>query len=267
MVVNNLKFMFTIISKNFKNAMAIKVDFLLTVIGMFVNNVAFIIIWEAFIYTVGSINGWRAIDIFGLYGFSFTSFGIVRSFFGGIPNMPNLVTTGGLDRFLYTPKNKILKIATSSFQISALGDLISGLVCMTIYLYYTGVNIKIMLFVVLLFITASIIQFSFSLFSSSISFYFMDGRNVSRMVDELFLLPSTYSGGIIQGVLRFIYTFVVPALLVGILSVEFLKNMELSKLLVILFATLGWLIFSIFFFKVSLKKYESSNFMTFGQTE
>ena len=267
MVAKNLKFMFKIISKNFKNAMAIKVDFLLTVIGMFVNNVAFIVIWEAFIYTTGTINGWRGIDIFGLYGFSFTSFGIVRSFFGGIPNMPNLVTTGGLDRFLYTPKNKILKIATSSFQISALGDLISGLVCMTIYLCYTKINTSIILSVILLSITAVIIQFSFSLFSSSFSFHFMDGRNISRMVDELFLLPSTYSGGIIQGALRFIYTFLIPALLVGILSVEFLKNMELSNLLIILLATIGWLILSILFFNYSLKKYESSNFMTFGQTE
>ena len=265
MVVNNIKYMFFVISKNIKNSMAIKADFVISIIGMFINNISFLVIWFSFISTVGIVNGWTNNDIFGIYGYSCISYGIIRGFLSGLDSLPILISSGGLDRFLYTPKNKIIKVATSSFGMSAMGDLLFGIICLTIYLSNISLNINLLFLIVALIIFACIANLSFLLFSMSISFYFMDGKNISDIIYDLFILPTTFNSGLIQGVLRVIYIYAIPALLAGGLAIELVKNITLDKIILIAFVCIIWFMFSIIFFYFSLKKYESSNFMTFGQ--
>ncbi len=266
-MAKNIKYLFRAIAKNIKNAMALKTDFFITVIGMAINDIAFLVIWLSFVHTVGVVNGWTGIDMLGLYGFSLVSFGIVQSAFGGIVNLPTLITNGSLDRFMYTPKNKVIKVATSKFDISALGDLLCGIVCLIIFL----LNIKLTVFVIpsvlLMLIIAIVIHFAFMFFASTVAFYFMDGKDISRIGADIFVLPTTFNAGLIKGVLRIIYIYFIPALLTGGLAIEFIKNMTIDKLLLMLTVTLVWFAFSIIFFNLSLRRYESSNFITFGQND
>ncbi len=265
MVVNNIKYLFTVLSKNIKNSAALKADFIISILGMFINNISFLVIWFSFISTVGIINGWGNNDIFGLYGFSCIAYGIIRGFLSGIDNLPVLIATGGLDRFLYTPKNKIIKVATSSFGISAMGDLLFGIVCLTIYLSNINLNISIFLIILALIIFACMANLSFLLFAMSISFHFMDGKELSAVIYDLFILPTTFNSGLIQGVLRIIYIYLIPALLAGGLAIELVSDITIGKIIVITLVGVTWFLFSIAFFYISLRKYESSNFMTFGQ--
>ena len=263
MVGKNIAYLFKVFKINLANSMALKTDFIMAVIGMFINNIAFIIIWTGFISTAGVINGWDYNDIFGLYAFSFISYGVAHSFFGGISKVPDLITTGKLDRFLYTPKNKILKILTSYFETSAVGDIICGLVCLGIYLFTIEITATNILLIILMIVIACLVHLTFSLFLSAFTFYLMDGKDSVRVLTDLFILPQTYNAGLIQGVLRSIYIFVIPALLCGGLAVELIEEITIQKLLLIFVVSLVWIIVSILFFNKSLKKYESSNFITF----
>ena len=80
----------------------------------------------------------------------------------------------------------------------------------------------------------------------------------------LFLSNSLYHGGAFTGVLRIIFTFVIPSLLVGSLAVENVKNISLSGLLFMICTAIFWLIVSVIFFNKSLKKYESNSLFGFG---
>ena len=262
--MKNIKLMFHLIKKNFQNAKELKSAFITSIVGMALNNSAFIILWYNFGNIVGSLNGWDAIDIFGLYAFSTGSYGLVCSFFYGIMNIPRYISTANFDKYLLTPKNILLKVSTSEVSTSAIGDLVFGIVCFIIYAILSKFTILQLLISVLLIICTSVVFFSFSLICMSVSFYLMDGDNISQGLFGMFLTVSLYHGGAFTGILRIIFVYVMPALLLGVIPVEILKTMSLSNLLLIIILTIIWFGISILFFYKSLKKYESNNLFGFN---
>jgi len=252
------------IKKNIQGSAELRTSFLMNIIGMAINNLAFIFLWIYFIKAVGIIGGWTAVDIVGLQGFLAISYGIVFSGAAGLRRLPECVTSGSFDRFMISPKSLILRIATSTFGTSALGDLIFGIICLIVYAFLIHISFYQIIFLLILLLLSSIIFLSTTILIGSISFLFTDSRSVYDGVFELFFTPALFHGGAFQGVMRFIYTFIIPSLLVGTIPVETLKEASVSKLFLLLILTVFWLTLSIFVFRHSVKKYESSNFMTFG---
>lgn len=252
------------IKKNFKNEKELKSSFIISVIGMAINNVAFLILWYYFGKTIGEINGWTALDIFGLYGISNTSYGIISSIFAGIFNIPNYISSGNFDKYLLTPKNILVKVSTSSISTSAFGDLLFGTVCFVVFAFCNNLTIFQILLSLLFIIISSIIFYSFSLICMSVSFYLMDGHNVSTGLYGIFVSNSLYHGGAFTGVLRVIFIFLIPSLLLGAVPVEIVKNFSFNNLYIILCLTIFWFVLSVMFFYKSLKKYESNNLFGFG---
>ena len=262
--MKNLKLALLNIKKNFKNEKELKSSFITSIIGMAINNIAFLFLWYYFGKTIGEINGWKPIDIFGLYGFGTTAFGIVTSIFYGIFNLPTYISSGTFDKYLLTPKNILLKVSTSALLTSAFGDLLFGLICFIIFAIYNKFTILQLFISFILIIVASIIYYAFSLICMTISFYLLDGHNVSNGIYGLFLSNSLYHGGAFTGILRKLFIYIVPSLLLGAIPVEIIKNLSFDKLLYIIILTIIWLAISIIFFNKSLKKYESNNLFGFG---
>ena len=262
--MKNLKLALLNIKKNFKNEKELKSSFITSIIGMAINNIAFLFLWYYFGKTIGEINGWKPIDIFGLYGFGTTAFGIVTSIFYGIFNLPTYISSGTFDKFLLTPKNILLKVSTSALLTSAFGDLLFGSICFIIFAIYNKFTILQLFISFILIIVASIIYYAFSLISMTISFYLMDGHNVSNGIYGLFLSNSLYHGGAFTGILRKLFIYIIPSLLLGAIPVEIVKNLSFDKLIYIIILTMIWFIISIIFFNKSLKKYESNNLFGFG---
>ena len=252
------------IKKNIKNEKELKSSFIISVVGMMLNNVSFLILWYYFGKTVGELNGWKPMDIFGLYGFSCTSFGIVASLFYGLFEIPNYISTGNFDKYLLTPKNILLKVSTSKISTSAFGDLLFGITCFIIFSVYSKISLIQLMLAVFLIIISSIVFYAFSLVCMSISFYLMDGYNVSQGLYGMFVSNSIYHGGAYTGVLRIIFTIVMPSLLLGAIPVEIIKNISLKSIIMIVLLAICWLAISIMFFYKSLKKYESNNLYGFG---
>ena len=262
--MNNIKIALLNIKKNFKNAKELKSAFITSIIGMCLNNSAFIVLWYYFGKMVGNINGWEPIDILYLYGFSTTSYGIICSLLYGIFNLPTYIATGTFDRYLTTPKNTLMKVSTSAISTSALGDLLFGILCFIIYIYIAKVSMIQILLSLFFMIITSLVFYSFALLCMSISFYLMDGSNISEGLYGLFLSSSLYHGGAFTGILKAIFVFIIPALLLGAIPVEIIKNMDIIKIIGVIILSIIWFIISITFFYKSLKKYESNNFFGFG---
>lgn len=262
--MRSIKFGILNIKKNFQNAKELKSSFITSIIGMCINNIAFIIMWYYFGVMVGNLNGWEPFDIFGLYGFHGIAYSLVCVFLYGLFNLPRYISSGNLDKFLLTPKNTLLKIITSDISVSAIGDLIFGIICFVIYAIVSKFTFIQIMFSMLLMILSAIIFFSFSLLCMSISFYLMDGSNVSEGFYGMFLSASMYHGGAFTGILKIIFTFVVPSLLVGAIPAQLVKNFSWVGVGFIITIALAWFAFSVIFFYKSLKKYESNNFFGFG---
>lgn len=252
------------IKKNFQNAKELKSAFITSIVGMCINNAAFIILWYNFGKMMGTLNGWEPFDILGLYGFSTTSYGLICAFLYGIYNIPTYISTGNFDKYLLTPKNTLVKVATSAISTSAIGDLVFGVICFIVYAFMAKLTwLQIGAFMLLI-LVASIVFFAFSLICMTVSFYLMDGENVSQGLYGMFLSASLYHGGAFTGVLKAIFVFIIPSLLLGAVPVELIKDLSLIKTSLVILLSIIWLVIAVVFFYKSLKKYESNNFFGFG---
>lgn len=263
-MMREFKFALYAIKKNIQSSAELRTSFAMNIIGMSINNVVFVVIWGFFVKSVGIINGWTVADVVGLQGFVALSFGIVFSVGGGIRNLADYVASGTFDRFMLAPKNLLVRIATSSFGASAVGDMVFGITCLVIYVLLIHASLYQILFIFLL-VSISVVVFLAAMIAiSSAGFYFTDSNAVTTSLFELFLTPSIFHGGAFHGITRFIFTFIIPSLLVGTLPIETVRNQSLGNLLLVSILALLWLAVSIKIFSSAVKKYESSNFMTFG---
>jgi ABC-2 type transport system permease protein len=252
------------VKKNIVSSAELRTSFLMNVIGMTINNTAFIFLWIFFVQSVGVINGWTGADIVGLQGFTALSYGIVFSVAMGIRKLPDYIASGAFDRFMLSPKNILLRVATSAFSPSAVGDIVFGITCLSIYAVLIHAGFLQVLLGILLVLCSTIIFLAGTIIIFSTSFYFVDAHNVSSGLFEIFLTPAMFHGGAFQGITRFVYTFLIPSLLVGSLPVEIVRDASLSGVLFVALLTMIWLLLAIVVFNEAVRRYESSNFMTFG---
>ncbi len=260
-----LYFMAFAIKKNIRSSAELRTSFVMNVFGMFLNNIAFVLIWLFLIQTVGEIGGWNSAYIFGLQGFTALAYGLFFSFFYGISNITSSITSGAMDRYLLSPKNLLLRISLSSFSASAVGDIIFGVVCLIIFAVMIHATL-LQIFLIIFFLIAGTITFAgFIIFIQSIAFYINDAGNITQSLFELFFTPTLFHGGAFQGNMRLFFTFLIPSLVIGTLPTELVVNFSLRTCIIVVLLAFFWCTFSIWFFYQSLKRYESANFMTFGQ--
>ncbi len=259
-----LSFALYAIKKNIQSSAELRTSFLMNIFGMVINNTAFILLWAFFVQSVGVIGGWRTIDVIALQGFNALAYGIVMSVAVGIRKLPDYVASGAFDRFMLSPKNLLLRVATSSFLSPAFGDIVFGLACLIIFAFMLPAAPIQLVAMALLIVLTTVAFLAMTITIYSLSFFFIDADAVTGGIFELFLTPSMFHGGAFQGAMRFIFTFVIPSLVIGTLPVEALRDLSLLKLSVIALLALIWLALSIKIFYKAVRRYESSNFMTFG---
>lgn len=259
-----IRFALYAIKKNIQSSAELRTSFLMNVFGMAINNTSFIIIWIYFVKSVGVINGWTAADIVGLQGFVALSYGIVATIAMGIRKLPDTVASGAFDRFMLSPKNLLLRVATSAFNPSGVGDIIFGVVCLVIYTVLINADLYQIMFLLIFIVLTTALFLATLIAIYATSFFFMDSSAVTNGLFDVLLTPALFHGGAFQGVMRFVFTFAIPSLLLGALPVEAIRGVSVSKLILITVLTIVWWIVSVTIFNKAVKKYESSNFMTFG---
>lgn len=263
-IMKELYFALYAIKKNIQNSAELRTSFVTNVIGMSINNTAFIVLWVFFVKSVGVIGGWSAADIIGLQGFVALCFGVVFSAGAGIRKLADYTASGVFDRFMLSPKNLLVRIATSSFGVSAVGDIFFGVACLGIYIFLVHASIFQILLIPLLVFFSVLVFLSAAIVIYSTSFFLTDAGSAANGLFDFFVTPSLFHGGAFQGAMRFIFTFAIPSLLIGTLPVEIVRNVSLGKLFLVGVLSILWFVFSIFIFNRAVKKYESTNFMTFG---
>lgn len=253
------------IRQNIKSSAELRASFIFSLVGMMINNTSFLIIWMSFGKVAGNMGGWNYIDYLLADGILTVSFGMCYGFFAGVRYLPEVVKFGDLDKFLLSPKNILLRLAVSRFEASAMGDLIFGVFCISLWAFLAETfSVALLLSVIFFSVSASCIFFFFGVVANSAAFYFADSRTIVQGLLETLLTPAVFYGGAFQGVLRNIFIFIVPAMLLGNLPAEIIKNPSWDMYLITCVITIVWIFLALFIFKLSVRKYESSNFINFG---
>jgi ABC-type uncharacterized transport system permease subunit len=80
----------------------------------------------------------------------------------------------------------------------------------------------------------------------------------------MLITPSVFYGGAFTGWLRNFFIFIIPSFLLGNIAVDVIKNPTWEMYLTVSVITISWILLSLYIFKISLRRYESSNFINFG---
>jgi len=263
-MIQELKFALYTLGMNIKSSAELRTSFVTNILGMMFNNAAFVVIWIFFIQSVGVINGWQVVDIIALQAFSSLSYGIGFFLFTGFRELPAYVSSGVFDRFLVSPKNLLLRVAVSITSVSTIGDILFGVIAFCIYIYLAGIGAMQLGLMVLAILFATVVFTAVIVSIYSLSFWFMDAGAVTQGLLDFFLTPSLFHGGAFQGAMRFVFTFIIPSLLIGTIPTEAVRDLSLNQIGLMAVMAFVWSCIAFKLFYIGVKKYESANMVTFG---
>lgn len=256
-VKGNLKIMFLSIKYNLMKCMENNVAFLTSVIMMIFNNASFIIQWITIFAVKESIGGYSLNDVMLFWAVSAGSYGLTHIFFNGINRIPEYIEEGKLDVYLTMPKNPLCYVATSSTEPSAIGDLIYGYLALIIFNF----SIRNILLYTVLIIFGALIFASIIVIFNSFTFYFYRFSYVTEAMKSALLNSSLYPDVIFSRAIKIIFFTLVPSGLACWIPVHLLMEFNLVKLLILIGATILFVVLAFVIFHRGLRNYSSSNLM------
>jgi ABC-2 type transport system permease protein len=245
---------------NLRAAMEFRVAFVMQIVGMMINDCAFLALWILFFQIMGNVNGWGGQQIFALLGMNLMCYGFAFGFAGGSLWMPRYVEQGTFDSFLLSPRNLYIRTIASHFDLAGLGDAILGVILIIVYAVMTGSALSLVWFAALLPAT-TILFLSVSVICSTAAFYLPDSNHTMMAMFKTFMNPAVYPSALFPKVARFVFIFIIPSLTVGGLPVEAVMSHSFLTLGLVWLIAAIWLLISIAVFYGSVRRYESGNFV------
>lgn len=244
---------------NFRSLLEYRTALFLQAVGMIINNGALIGVWYTFFEIFKSVNGWTFREMLGLHGFTAIVYGLVFTFAFGVRRISRSISYGQMDKYLLLPKSPLLNIMFSETSFSAVGDMIFGVICMAAYIVMIGFQPVFLISIPLLIIAATIIFTGFTVIAQSVAFWFPNSEDLSDALFEFMLGPSLNPNSAFTGIIRFFFTFFVPAILIGGLPVDIMLYMRPADILILFALSIVWFTLASLVFYGGLKRYESGN--------
>lgn len=245
--------------QNIRASVEYRIAFVMQVFGMAINNLGFILVWYIFFQIFGEINGWKFKEMIGLEGMTAAAYGIVLIFGRGMRNLSEKITGGKLDNFLLQPKRVFINILTSEMSVPAFGDLSQGLICLIIYFFINDFRPSLAVLFVVMTLASAMVLLGFMVITQSIAFWIPKSEQLSEMLWNVMLGGALFPGSAMQGGVKFMLMFIVPALFVGSIPIQAVLDLDWTWILGTLLMGVVWLLLSRWFFYRGLKRYESGN--------
>lgn len=245
------------IKYNIMREMLNKVTFLTNILFMMLNNATFIVQWIVLLRLKDNVGGYTMREIMLLWGLAASSLGLSRILFARAFSMPDLIINGKLDSYLVQPKNILLSVMTSETDISAIGDLIYGLLLMCIFCF----SVKRFFLFLLFTVTGAMIVTAFALLLGSLSFWFVRAEMFGNHMVGSMISFSTYPDGIFKGVVRFLLFNVIPVGMTIYLPIHIMIEFDIVKLLEVLGYMVLLIVAAVVVFYRGLRRYSSSSLM------
>lgn len=246
------------VSYNVRSSISNKKSFIIQTVAMFINNFVFILFWAVlFDNKGGSINGTTLKDIIYLWSIPTIAYGICYFCFGGVETLCKDIVDGNMDVYLTRPKHSLISHLTSNSILSAMGDLLSGVVCGIIAVEFNPLRL---LLVFALSIIAAIALVCIVTIINILSFWLGDMTNASKKYTHSLLITLTiYPESMFPKVIKVLMYTVIPAMYIAHIPVRIMKNTNIVSILILLIIT-SILVFVMFtLYKAGLRKYESGN--------
>ena len=254
---NTFNFVIKSLICNIKSSMEYKKSFILQTVFMMINNGFFLIFWlVVFGINNGNISGITMDDILYLWSIPVISWGAAHFFFGGITEINRYIINGELDTYLLQPKNMFFNVATSRCDVGAFGDLVYGLILGVI----VSNNILDFLQILMYSAIATIITIAITVSIRCLAIWFGDVENLAHVYEQsLFATLTNYPEAVFGKGIKFIMYTIVPAMYAVHLPIRLMGKFDIKIFLLIILATIIFVLIAKMLFSIVLKKYESGN--------
>lgn len=258
-VKNNIRYILYAIKCNVLSALEYKKSFIIQTIFMFINNGFFLIFWNVVFGINGNnINGLEMKDILYLWSIPTISYGIAHFVFGGVRNLDKFIINGSLDSFLTQPKNAYINVITSNCDFSAFGDILYG-TSMAIYL---SNNITDFLIQIVYAIIGAVLIVTTSTIIRSFAVWIGDVSQMAQTYEHNMLINfATYPEAIFGNVTKFFLYTIIPAGYMVHLPIKLIGNFNIYGFLLVILATIIYVLIAGMLFRKVLNRYESGNSM------
>jgi ABC-2 type transport system permease protein len=244
---------------NLKAQLEYRGAFLSQVIGMFINNGAWLVFWLFFFTRFPVLGGWGFVDILTLWAVVAAGFGIAFAVMGNALQLASVIVQGDLDIWLSHPRAVLPHILMGKSIPSAWGDAIFGY---AVYFAFVRPDAAEMaLFALLTFIVA-LAFIGFGVMAGSLSFYL---GNAGAFADEwrnAVVTFATYPPPLFEGVVKLILYTLIPAGFVSYLPAASLRSPSIEHLMLSVAGAAGLVAAGTFVFYRGLRRYESGNLMS-----
>lgn len=254
-----LRFVWACWKLNLAGAMEYRMSFLLTAGMMVVNNVVWIFYWGVYFTKFPIVNGWELTDVMMMWAVGAGGFGLSAVLFGNCYAMAGMIANGQLDTYLIQPKPVLLHVLVSRMSVSAIGDVVFGLLLYAVFGDHTITGLLKFAFALTL---ATLIFVFFNVLAQSLAFYIGNAEGIGHQVFIGFVTFSTYPTDIFRGMGRLVLFTVIPAGFISYLPIGLLREVKWTFLAGAAGMAAMLTAAGIWFFYRGLRRYASGNMIS-----
>ena len=256
-VKNQIKEMFLSIKYATMREMLNKVSFLVNILFMILNNAAFIVQWIILYSLRNDVGGYKLKQVLLLWGIAASTYGLAHFLFKRAFTLSDTITAGKLDAYLVQPKNVLISAITSDIEVSAIGDMIYGLIMLAI----SGITLTKFILFILFTICGALVVTSIAVILASLSFWFSKSDMIADTGNNLIMHFNTYPDGIFKGIAKILLFTIIPVGITAYIPVWVMTEFNLGLTLTVIAVTIFMVALAFWVFYKGLKRYSSSNLM------
>ena len=238
-----------ILVQDLKSKMSYRADFVISMIGMIMTNLAGFVTFMILFGNFPSIGGWDYYHMLFLYGFSLVALTPVQCFFDNNWNLRFAVQSGDFIKYCFRPVNVFFYFMSDVFDVKGLGQLAFGIGTLAYAWSHIGIPVTVPAIckLILFLLTASLFMIALMNAAAATCFW-IQGSGYVMVIMFRFKDFAKYPSDIFHGVFRIIFTFLIPIAFVA--YYPSLVILEPGNVPV-----LSWLspVFGVFFFWLSYR--------------
>jgi len=249
------RFFITVLMIQLELTFSLRTSFFVKVGAIILKQGLFLVMWGFFFNKYNSINGWHFEEMLAMLGLTVFSIGVVELLFYGVRDLSAIVDNNQLDHYLTQPKGVLINVALSKGDISAISEIIYGLILLII----SGYLISELLFLLLILPLGVLFIFSLYLYLGSISFYMKNSQGFVHDLIQNANTVATQPNCAYHGFFKIFTMTILPTTYLSFFPIEFLRGHMIYNLLYAYGGTLLFFFLAYTFFYQGLKRYESGN--------
>lgn len=233
-IKDNLKLYRHYISVNIRSMMQYKTSFLLTVLGQFfVSFNLFLGIYFMF-QRFPAVDGFTYSEVLLCFSIMLLEFSLAEMFARGFDAFSGMVRSGSFDQILVRPRNEILQVLGSKFELTRIGRMLQALVMFWYGTSHCGLNWSFAKIITVLFMLAGGTALFSGLFLiyAALCFFTLEGLEFMNILTDGAREYGKYPVSVYGKKMLLAATFLVPYALVQYYPLLFLLEKNTSPILI-----------------------------------